>query len=125
MLSILIGLTRRQQPACSIYAIGATGPSSFNPGHTTSGLEFSSAMMDTMLQSGTKRIPIQTAAELAEALAPTEDWTGTASSAKRRKLQNRLNQRARRKPTCFAYSRLFIIDNSCWTRTENASAAFH
>lgn len=81
--------------------------------------------MDTMLQSGTKRIPIQTAAELAEALAPTEDWTGTASSAKRRKLQNRLNQRARRKPTCFAYSRLFIIDNSCWTRTENASAAFH
>ncbi|KAF5129838.1 hypothetical protein E5D57_006169 [Metarhizium anisopliae] len=55
--------------------------------------------MDTTLQqSGTKRIPIQPAAGLAEALAPTEDWTGTASSAKRRKLQNRLNQRARLGP---------------------------
>ncbi|KAH0598396.1 hypothetical protein MHUMG1_03694 [Metarhizium humberi] len=70
--------------------------------------------MDTTLQSGTKCIPIQTAAELAEALAPTEDWTGTASSAKRRKLQNRLNQRARRKPTCFASpDRLCLLLTIC------------
>ena len=30
-----------------------------------------------------------------EMRTPAEDWTGTTNSAERRKLQNRLNQRAR------------------------------
>jgi hypothetical protein len=36
-------------------------------------------------------------AQQAEAVVPEEDWTGRASAAERRKLQNRLNQRAYRK----------------------------
>jgi hypothetical protein len=36
-------------------------------------------------------------AQQAEAVVPEEDWTGLASAEERRKLQNRLNQRAYRK----------------------------
>ncbi|KAK6213552.1 DUF3425 domain protein [Colletotrichum tabaci] len=42
-------------------------------------------------------IPVVANPRLAEMKDPTEDWTGVTSTAERRKLQNRLNQRARRR----------------------------
>lgn len=41
-------------------------------------------------------IPIQGSAQLVELRNPVENWTGVTNSARRRKLQNRLNQRAKR-----------------------------
>lgn len=41
-------------------------------------------------------IPVQQLPQLAELRSVEEDWTGSTGPAKRRKLQNRLNQRARR-----------------------------
>ncbi|KAK1450352.1 hypothetical protein CMEL01_07688 [Colletotrichum melonis] len=42
-------------------------------------------------------IPVIANPRLAELRDPSEDWTGVTSTAERRKLQNRLNQRARRR----------------------------
>ncbi|KAF3800006.1 hypothetical protein GCG54_00001115 [Colletotrichum gloeosporioides] len=42
-------------------------------------------------------IPVLANPRLAELRDPSEDWTGVTSTAERRKLQNRLNQRARRR----------------------------
>ncbi|KAH6949188.1 hypothetical protein DER45DRAFT_580806 [Fusarium avenaceum] len=42
-------------------------------------------------------IPVQQLPQLAELRSVEEDWTGSTGPAKRRKLQNRLNQRARRR----------------------------
>ncbi|KAK1998045.1 hypothetical protein LX36DRAFT_48823 [Colletotrichum falcatum] len=42
-------------------------------------------------------IPVVDNPHLAELKDPSEDWTGVTSTAERRKLQNRLNQRARRR----------------------------
>ncbi|OLN96276.1 hypothetical protein CCHL11_04461 [Colletotrichum chlorophyti] len=58
--------------------------------------------MDVCFSSGTTippntTIPVQTNPRLAEMRDPSEDWTGVTSTAERRKLQNRLNQRARRR----------------------------
>ncbi|GAD99901.1 hypothetical protein SS1G_12936 [Paecilomyces variotii No. 5] len=41
-------------------------------------------------------LPIRPLASVAHIRQPEEDWTGRSSAAQRRKLQNRLNQRARR-----------------------------
>ncbi|KAK1965391.1 hypothetical protein LY78DRAFT_580492 [Colletotrichum sublineola] len=43
-------------------------------------------------------IPVVDNPSLADLKDPSEDWTGVTSTAERRKLQNRLNQRARRRP---------------------------
>ncbi|KAF6840992.1 hypothetical protein CMUS01_03712 [Colletotrichum musicola] len=42
-------------------------------------------------------IPVLANPRLVELRDPSEDWTGVTSTAERRKLQNRLNQRARRR----------------------------
>ncbi|KAK1975003.1 hypothetical protein LZ30DRAFT_669338 [Colletotrichum cereale] len=44
-------------------------------------------------------IPVVDNPRLAQLKDPSEDWTGVTSTAERRKLQNRLNQRARRRRT--------------------------
>jgi hypothetical protein len=47
-----------------------------------------------------------------EVAAPEDDWTGVTDPAERRKLQNRLNQRARRKcrqlPGCYDAGQLGV-----------------
>lgn len=43
---------------------------------------------------GMGSIPLSSMPQQAEVLAPEDDWTGLSSPAARRKLQNRLNQRA-------------------------------
>ncbi|TDZ35474.1 hypothetical protein C8035_v009294 [Colletotrichum spinosum] len=52
-------------------------------------------------------IPVTTNPRLAELRDPSEDWTGVTSTTERRKLQNRLNQRARRAATVKVESSLY------------------
>lgn len=50
--------------------------------------------MDILFDPG-EAIPVWPMPQVAEAQVDSEDWTGVTSTKERRKLQNRLNQRAR------------------------------
>lgn len=47
------------------------------------------------LNQALPQITLGTMLQQLEVRAPTDDWTGVSDTAARRKLQNRLNQRAR------------------------------
>lgn len=54
-------------------------------------------------------VVVETMPQLLNAHNPTEDWTGVTSAAVRRKLQNRLNQRAHRQcSTTVLYDRSLL-----------------
>lgn len=56
-----------------------------------------SILIPTGDSSAAALIPLEQMTQQAKVHAPQEDWTGVTDSRLRRKLQNRLNQRSRRK----------------------------
>ncbi|KXH68011.1 hypothetical protein CSAL01_00681 [Colletotrichum salicis] len=80
------------------------------------------SLMRTGSSSASEIIPVslgQLPAQ-SEALESAEDWTGLTSSKERRKLQNRLNQRARRTPAPRQLSALVKLNllTALWRNTQ-------
>ncbi len=69
----------------------------------------------------TDRVEIGVLPQLAEMKSIDEDWSGVSAPAARRRLQNRLNQRARRKTATFLLKSLKFLANA-ELRIREASA---